>query len=217
MTFSERHPRVLEEIANAVTHGIGLALSVAGLVVLVVLACLRGSPWHVVASSVYGGTLVALYGASTLYHSVQRPRVKRIFRILDHAAIYLLIAGTYTPFALVNLRGVWGWTLLGLVWGLAVAGILFKIFGGVRFLKVSTFLYLLMGWLALMAIKPLLARVPTGGIVWLVAGGLAYTFGIVFYAWKKVPFHHAVWHLFVMVGSSCHYLAVMLYVLPRRA
>lgn len=207
--------QVFEELANAVTHGLGLALSVAGLAVLVVLASLRGTAWHIVACSVYGATLVALYAVSTVYHSVRHPRAKQIVRVFDHSAIYLLIAGTYTPFALVNLRGVWGWTLLGLVWTLAVAGILFKIFAGIRFPKLSTLAYILMGWLALIAIRPILTHVPLHGVEWLLAGGLAYTFGVVFYAWKRVPYNHAIWHVFVLVGSICHYFAVMFYVLPR--
>jgi hemolysin III len=206
---------VFEELANSVTHGVGLALSVAGLVILVVLASLRGSAWHIVTCSVYGATLVALYAASTVYHSVREPRAKRILQVFDHSAIYLLIAGTYTPFALVNLRGVWGWTLLGLVWALAAGGILFKIFAGIRFPKLSTLVYILMGWLAVIAIRPILTHVPLGGIAWLFAGGFAYTFGVVFYASKRVPYNHAIWHVFVLVGSICHYFAVMFYVLPR--
>ena len=217
MSLMETRGHVFEEIANSVTHGVGLALSVAGLAILVVLASLRGSAWHIVACSVYGATLVALYAASTVYHSVRKPRAKRILQVFDHSAIYLLIAGTYTPFALVNLRGVWGWTLLGLVWTLAVGGILFKIFAGIRFPILSTLVYILMGWLAVIAIRPILMHIPLGGIAWLFAGGLAYTFGVVFYASKRVPYHHAIWHVFVLSGSICHYFAVVLYVLPHRA
>ncbi len=203
-----------EELINSITHGAGLALSIAGLAVLVTLAALKGTAWHIVSCSVYGATLVLLYTASTLYHSVRSPRLKRFFRILDHASIYLLIAGTYTPFMLVNLRGGWGWTLFGLVWGLAAVGILFKIFFVDRFAIASTVVYLLMGWLVVIAIKPLLMLVPGGGILWLLAGGLAYTLGVVFFAWEKMPYNHAVWHVFVLTGSVCHYFAVLFYVLP---
>lgn len=194
-----------------------MALSVAGLAVLVTLAALRGTVWHIVGCSVYGATLVVLYTASTFYHSLRSPRLKRFFRILDHASIYLLIAGTYTPFTLVNLRGGWGWMLFGLVWGLAALGILFKIFFVDRFPIASTAVYLLMGWLAVIAIKPLLMLVPSGGLLWLLAGGLAYTAGIVFFAWGKMPYNHAVWHVFVLAGSICHYFAVLFYVLPANA
>ena len=203
-----------EELINSITHGAGLALSVAGLVVLVTLAALKGTAWHIVGCSVYGATLVLLYSASTLYHSMRSPRLKRFFRIIDHASIYLLIGGTYTPFTLVNLRGGWGWTLFGLVWGLAALGILFKIFFVGRFPIASTAVYLLMGWLVVIAIKPLLTLVPSGGLLWLLAGGLAYSAGVVFFAWEKMPYNHAVWHVFVLTGSICHYFAVLFYVLP---
>lgn len=189
----------------------------AGLAVLVTLAALKGTAWHIVGCSVYGATLVLLYTASTLYHSVRSPRLKRFFRIIDHASIYLLIAGTYTPFTLVNLRGGWGWTLFGLVWGLAALGILFKVFFVGRFSIASTAVYLLMGWLVVIAIKPLLTLVPSGGILWLLAGGLAYTAGVVFFAWERMPYNHAVWHVFVLTGSICHYFAVLFYVLPANA
>jgi hemolysin III len=204
-----------EEIANSVTHGMGLALSLAGLAVLVTLATLRGTAWHIVSCAVYGATLVILYAASTLYHSVRGPRVKRVLRILDHSAIYLLIAGTYTPFALVTLRGAWGWSLFGVVWGMALVGILWKIWFVDRFVVVSTTVYLLMGWLAVIAAKPLLAALPAGGIAWILAGGLCYTAGVVFFGWKKLPYAHTVWHVFVVTGSVCHFLAVLLYVIPR--
>ncbi len=206
-----------EELINSITHGAGLALSVAGLVVLVTLAALKGTAWHIVGCSVYGATLVLLYSASTLYHSMRSPRLKRFFRIIDHASIHLLIAGTYTPFTLVNLRGGWGWTLFGLVWGLAALGILFKIFFVGRFPIASTAVYLLMGWLVVIAIKPLLTLVPSGGLLWLLAGGLAYSAGVVFFAWEKMPYNHAVWHVFVLTGSICHYFAVLFYVLPANA
>jgi len=203
-----------EEFASTVTHGVGLAMSLTGLVVLVVLAALKGTAWHIVSCAIYGATLVLLYTASTLYHAVRSPRAKHVLRILDHGAIYLLIAGTYTPFTLVTLRGGLGWTLFGLVWGLALVGILFKVFHVGRFPIVSMLVYLSMGWLVVIAWKPVLRTIPGGGIAWLVAGGLAYTAGILFYASHKLPFNHAIWHLFVLGGSVCHYVAVLLYVLP---
>lgn len=206
-----------EEIAASVTHGIGLALGVVGLAVLVVLAALKGSAWHIVSCSVYGVTLVFLYAASTLYHSIRSPRLKRILKVVDHSAIYLLIAGTYTPFTLVILRGGWGWTLFGLVWGLSLLGILFKIFFVDHFKVVSTSLYLVTGWLVVAALKPLVALMPSGGILWLLAGGVIYTVGVGFYAWRKLPFNHAIWHVFVLAGSICHYFAVLFYVLPAKA
>jgi len=204
----------LEELANSLTHGFGLMLSLVGLVILVVLAVKRGTAWHIVSSAVYGATLVLLYAASTLYHSARSPRVKRICKVIDHSAIYLLIAGTYTPFTLVILRGPWGWSLFGVVWGLALLGILWKIWFVDRFVIVSTTIYLLMGWLAVIAIKPLLAHVPLGGLALILAGGLAYTVGVGFFAWRRLPYHHAVWHMFVIAGSVCHYFAVLFYVLP---
>jgi hemolysin III len=205
------------ELANSLTHGTGLALSVAGCAVLVTFAALRGNAWHIVACSVYGATLVCLYAASTFYHSVRSRRWKRILRVVDHSSIYLLIAGTYTPFTLVNLRGAWGWTLFGLVWGLTVAGILFKVWFVDRVPIVSTVVYLLMGWLVVIAIKPVLAVVPLAAIGWLAAGGLLYTAGVGFFAWQRLPYHHAIWHVFVLGGSVCHYVAVLYYVVPARA
>jgi hemolysin III len=205
---------LIEELANGITHGIGLALSVVGLVVLVVLAVTRGNVWHIAGCTTYGVTLVLLYAASTMYHTLHTPRLKRILKILDHAAIYLLIAGTYTPFTLVNLRGFWGWTLFSLVWGLSVFGILWKLFHVERFQIVSTLVYLAMGWVVLIAIEPVMSAVPLSGIVWLVSGGLFYTVGVLFFAMNRLRYNHAIWHVFVMAGSICHYFAVMFYVLP---
>jgi hemolysin III len=207
-----------EELANTVTHGIGLALSIVGFVVLLVLAAMRGSAWHIVSCAIYGSTLVCLYTASTLYHAVLSPPLKRAFKVFDHSAIYLLIAGTYTPFLLVNLRGGWGWSLFGIVWGLAMAGIIFKLWFVNHFQILSTVVYLLMGWLAVIAVKPLLALVPASGLIWLLAGGLMYTAGVIFYAWKRLPYNHVIWHLFVLAGSTCHYVAVLYSViLPVKA
>ena len=207
-----------EELANSLTHGVGLALSVAGFIVLVVLAAMRGSAWRIASCAVYGSTLICLYTASTLYHGIRSRRLKRVLKICDHSAIYLLIAGTYTPFLLVNLRGSWGWSLFAVIWGLAMAGILFKVWFVEHFSVLSTMLYLLMGWLALVAVKPMLLSVPQSGVLWLLAGGVLYTVGVVFYAWKKIPYNHAIWHGFVIAGSTCHYFAVLCSViLPVKA
>jgi len=205
---------VKEETINALTHGLGAALGAVGLTALVVMAVLRGDAWHIVSCSIYGAALVLLFTSSTLYHSFRTPRVKHVFRIIDHASIYLLIAGTYTPFVLVNLRGRWGWSLFGVIWGLALAGIVFQVFFVHRFRLAQTLIYLAMGWLVVVAVKPLLARVPKPGLLWLLIGGLFYSLGAGFYLWKKFPYHHAVWHLFVLAGSVCHYFAILLYVLP---
>jgi hemolysin III len=204
-----------EEIANSITHGVGTGLSVIGGIVLVALAATYGDIWRVVSLSIYAGSLVVLYLASTLYHSFQNPRIKHILRIVDHAAIYVLIAGSYTPFLLVSLRGAWGWTLLGIIWGLAVLGILFKTMFIHKFPKLSTLVYIGMGWLCIVAAQEMLTRIPMGGLIWLAAGGLLYTSGVIFYAWRKLPYHHAVWHVFVLAGSACHYLAILFYVLPK--
>jgi hemolysin III len=204
----------VEEVANCATHGFGLALSVVGLVTLVVLAVTRGGALHVVSGGVYGASLVALYSASTLYHAARTPRAKSLWRLFDHCCIYLLIAGTYTPFTLVTLRGGWGWALFAVVWGLALAGILVRVLFGERFRAAAVASYVLMGWLAVVAIKPLFELVPAGAILLIVAGGLAYTAGVFFFACHRVPHNHAIWHLFVLLGSVCHYLAVVLYVMP---
>jgi len=201
-----------EEIAHSITHGIGLLASVAGLVVLVVMAAATGDPWRIAACTIYAATLVLLYAASTLYHALSATRARGIFRVLDHSAIFLLIAGTYTPFALVSLRGPWGWTLLGIVWGLALLGIAAKAVFGARWPVASTVLYICMGWVALVAARPLVQHLPAGAIAWLVAGGLAYTGGVAFYGWTRLRYSHAIWHLFVIAGSVCHYVAVLLYV-----
>jgi len=203
-----------EETINALTHGLGALLSLAGLAVLVTMAALHGDAWHIVSCSIYGATLVLLFSSSTLYHSFRSQRVKYVFRIIDHASIYLLIAGTYTPFVLVNLRGRWGWSLFGVIWGLALAGIVFQVFFVDRFRLAQTLIYLAMGWLVVVAVKPLFTYVPRPGLLWLLAGGLCYTVGALFYLWKKLPYHHAVWHLFVLGGSVCHYFAILFYVLP---
>lgn len=203
-----------EEIAHSVTHGIGAALSVAGLTLLVVLAVWNGDIYQIISFSIYGATLVILYLASTLYHGFQRPRVKRVFKILDHASIYLLIAGTYTPFLLISLRGKMGLTLLAVVWGLAILGVGFKAVFIDRFQKLSVLGYILMGWLCVVVIRELWVNVPLGGLIWLAAGGVFYMVGVIFYALQKIPYMHVVWHFFVLGGSLCHYLAVLLYLAP---
>jgi hemolysin III len=203
-----------EEIANAISHGIGALLSIAALVLLIVYSVKYGDVWHIVSFSIFGSTLVLLYVFSTLLHSFQRGLVKNVFEILDHSAIYLLIAGTYTPFLLVTIRGALGWSLFGIVWGFTIAGIILKIFFVKRFVMLSTLCYILMGWLIVIAIKPLYLNLPFNGIVWLVVGGLLYTFGSIFYVWRKVPYHHAIWHTFVLAGSTAHFIAVLFYVLP---
>ncbi|WP_321474667.1 hemolysin III family protein [uncultured Paludibaculum sp.] len=203
-----------EEIANSVTHGAGALLSVAGLVVMVATAALDGSAVRVVACSIYGASLVLLYTFSTLYHALTNRRAKRLFRVLDHISIYLLIAGTYTPFTLVTLHGAWGWALFGVVWGLAVLGIGFKAFFTGRMEVLSTSVYILMGWVGAVAIRPLLQMMPWTGFLWLLAGGLCYTLGVAFYSWRR-KYSHAVWHLFVLAGSACHFFAVWRWVLGR--
>ena len=203
-----------EEIANTITHGVGLGFAIAAVSVLVVFASLRGTAWHIVSCSIYGGTLVILYLASTLYHWVQSPVAKRLLKIFDHCSIYLLIAGSYTPFTIVSIQGGWGWTLFGLIWGMAILGIVFKTFHTGKYEAFSTMLYLAMGWIVIIAIKPLFASIPLMGFLWIVAGGLLYTFGVLFYCLDRIPFFHAIWHVFVLGGSACHFFAVLFYVLP---
>ena len=198
-----------EERANAATHGAGVLLSVAALVVMVTQASLHGDAWRVVGAAVFGLSLILLYGASTLYHAARDPARKDLFHRVDHAAIFVLIAGSYTPFTIVTLRGPWGWTLFGLVWGMALAGIVFRVLFIKRFIALTVALYLIMGWLVVIAFKPLLASMPPEGVRWLFAGGLCYSGGVTFYAWKRLPYHHAIWHLFVMAGSYCHFIVVL--------
>jgi hemolysin III len=204
-----------EEIANSVTHGVGLALSIAGLAVLATLAGLRGDPWSIVGVSIFGTTLVLLYLASTLYHAIPCPRSKRVLRVLDHSAIYLLIAGTYTPFTLVTLRGAWGWVLFGLVWGMAVLGIITTSAAMDRLKVVSMVLYIAMGWLIAIAAKPLIGSLSPGGLALVISGGAVYTSGLIFYAWRRLPYHHTIWHLFVLIGSLLHFFAVLFFVVLK--
>lgn len=201
-----------EAVANGITHGLGLILSIIGLVVLVGAAAAQDDITKIVSSILYGVSLIAMYSSSTLYHSFQYPKLRYYLRILDHTSIYLLIAGTYTPFTLVSLRGVWGWSLFAAVWGLAFIGITFKLIFEHRYHVVSVVIYLVMGWMGVVAIKPVMEVLPPTALLWLLAGGIAYTGGIVFYIWKK-PYSHTIWHLFVLAGSLCHYIAVLLYVI----
>ena len=204
-----------EEIAHAVSHGAGALLGIAGLAVLMVVAVVRGEgAWQVVPCAIYGTAMVGMFTVSTLYHSFKNPRVKRVFRVLDHEMIFLMIAGTYTPFLLITLRGALGWALFGVVWGIAAVGLVFQGFCTGRFKKASTGLYVLMGWIIVVALKPLLDHMSPAGIRWLLAGGLCYTLGAVVYLFKRVPYHHAIWHLMVLGGGACHYFAILWYVLP---
>ena len=202
----------MEEKLNALTHGFGTVLAIAGLVVLLMSSRLHDDIWHLVSSSIYGTSLVLLFLASTLYHSFRNERIKYIFKILDHTAIYLLIAGTYTPFALVLFRGSLGWTVFGVVWGLALIGAVFKIFFVRRFKTLSTVCYLIMGWLIVIFIKPLIAALPPGGLYWLIGGGLFYTVGALFYVYRRLPYNHTIWHLFVLAGSGAHFITVYCYI-----
>lgn len=197
-----------EEVANALTHGLGTVASLAAGLVLIVLASAHGDGRQLASAIVFSCSLVLLYGASTAYHASTRPLVKRRLKILDHAAIYLLIAGTYTPFTLVSMRGAIGWSLFGVVWALAALGVVFKLFYTGRFERTSTLLYLGMGWLVVIAAVPMMRSLPAATLAWLVAGGLAYTVGTLFYISRRLPYAHAIWHLFVLGGSSCHFVAV---------
>lgn len=210
ITYYERK----EEILNVVSHGLGLVLSIAALILLVVYASLEGSTWHVVSFSIYGASLIVLYAASTFYHYSQDPELRRKLNIFDHAAIYVLIAGTYTPFTLVALDGWIGWTIFGVSWGLAIVGVVLKLFYTGRFDKISTIAYVLMGWLIIFAIKPLVNNLPFEGLMWLLGGGLAYTIGAILYSIKRIRYNHAIFHIFVLLGSFAHFIAVFFYVLP---
>jgi len=206
-----------DELANSITHGIAAVTSVVGLVLLVVFACINGNVWHVVSFAVYGTTLVLLFTASTLYHSFKSPRIKDFLHIVDHSSIYLLIAGTYTPILIGAMRGWWGWSIFCFIWTFALVGIVLKIFFTGRFKVLSTIMYLAMGWTALIAVRPLIRVLPPWGLFWLVAGGVMYSVGVIFYMWKKLPYSHAIWHLFVFAASMCHFVCIMFYVLPWHA
>jgi len=211
LELQERPQSLGEEIANSVSHGIGLLAALAAFPILVIAAHGRGDAAGIVGASVFATTMVLLYLASTLFHALPQCRAKRVFQILDHSAIYLLIAGTYTPFTLGVLRGDWGWTLFGLVWGLAVVGTVLKSVGGVRNTTISTWVYLAMGWLVLIAAKTVWTLMPSWGLFWLLAGGIAYTAGAVFFMAERIRYFHFVWHLFVVAGTACHFIAVLWY------
>ncbi len=198
-----------EEIANAITHGIGALLSVAALVLLIVYAAIEGNAWHVVSFTIFGATMLLLYTSSTLLHSFKPGKVKDLFEIFDHSSIYFFIAGTYTPFVLIAVQGGLGWTLFGIVWGLAIAGTVFKTFFVKKYMHASTFLYILMGWLIVFAWSPLSTSMSAEGLRFLVVGGVLYTVGAIFYMWRGFRYHHAVWHIFVLAGSVAHFFAVM--------
>ncbi|CAM3651509.1 hemolysin III family protein [Cohnella lubricantis] len=202
-----------EEVANAVTHGIGAVLSIAALTLLIIFASLNGTAWHVTSFAVYGVTMLMLYTASTLVHSFREGKVKDLFETFDHSCIYLYIAGTYTPLMLTVLRSPLGWTVFGIVWGIAIGGVVFKAFFTKRFLFLSTLFYLLMGWMVVLVWGPLKEAMPAGGMHLLMAGGMLYTLGSVFYVWRAFRYHHAVWHLFVLGGSVLHFFTILLYVL----
>ncbi len=203
-----------DEIANALTHGLGAVAALVGGSVMITLAAIYGDGWQLAAAIVYGITLLLLYLASTLYHAIPHPVAKARLKVFDHCAIYLLIAGTYTPFTLIGLRGPWGWGLFAAIWSIALAGIVFKLFFTGRFKLLSTLMYIAMGWLVVVAIKPLMSSVDAWTLGWLLAGGLFYTLGTFFYHRESIPYSHAIWHLFVVMGSVCHYVAVMRQVLP---
>jgi hemolysin III len=209
------HPETpAEEVASSITHAVGGLLSSSAVTLLIVFAALSHDSRRVVAVSIYGATLVVMYVASTCYHMVRSQRVKRVMRIMDHASIYLLIAGTYTPILLISMTAGWGWSLFGVVWGIALFGVVFKCYFVDRYETFSTTLYVVMGWLALVAIRQLFAALPAGGLWWLFGGGVAYTAGVIFFLWDHLPFNHAIWHLFVLAGSACHFFLVFFYVLP---
>jgi hemolysin III len=206
-----------EELANSLIHGVGIVLSLIGCAVLLLAANSSDVPHALASCAIYGATLVALYTTSTLYHSIQQPRSKQLLRTLDHIAIFLLIAGTYTPFVLITLRGTWGWSLFGVTWALAALGVIFELTALRRFRAAMVTLYIAMGWVGLVAIKPLVAALPSAGLWLLFGGGGAYTLGVVFYQMRRLRYHHALWHLFVLTGSVLQYFAVLDYVLPARA
>jgi hemolysin III len=211
LVSEERAQSLGEEIANSVSHGVGFLAALAASPVLIFSAVQHDSSAGIVGASVFAFTMVLLYITSALYHTLARNKAKRVFQVLDHGAIFLLIAGTYTPFTLGVLRGAWGWTLFGIVWGLAVVGVVLQSIGGAKYQRLSTILYLAMGWLIIIAVKPLWLNMPSWGLFWLLAGGAAYTAGVGFYAANRVRYAHFIWHLFVIAGTACHFIAVLRY------
>jgi len=209
-----QHYSPLEEKTNIISHAIGLALSVVALVLMVVRASLYGNAWHIVGASIFGASLICLYAASTLYHSTKEPKLRSRLRVVDHATIYVLIAGTYAPFTLVTLNGWVGWVIFGVSWGMALTGIILKLFFTGKYNVLSTLMYVFMGWIIVFAISPLIDNLSTEGLFWLIAGGIAYTTGAILYGIKKIKFNHAIFHMFVLLGSFCHFISVYCYVLP---
>jgi len=209
-----KHYSLIEEKTNIISHGIGFILSIIALVLLVTHANLYGNTWHIVSFSIFGASLIVLYVASTCYHSAKKPELRSRLRVFDHAAIYVLIAGTYTPFTLVTLKGPIGWSIFGVTWGMALTGIILKLFFTGKYKLISTLMYVFMGWVIIFAIKPLINNLSSDGLLWLVAGGMSYTIGAILYSIKKIKFNHAIFHVFVFIGSISHFVAVFFYVLP---
>ncbi len=214
MTEAYSFQSIKEEIVNSVTHGIGLILSIVGLILMLLIATgADGDIWQIVSVSIYGATLIILYSASTLYHSVQKTEIKSRLNVFDHSAIFLLIAGTYTPFTLITLRGPWGWSILGVIWGFALLGVIMKLFFTGKYVYFSTFLYIAMGWIIVIAGKPLYENLPFDGLIWLIIGGASYSLGVIFYLWKSLPYAHGIFHIFVLGGSIFHFMSIYFYVL----
>ena len=205
----------VEEKINIISHAIGFILSIVALVLLVTHANLHGDVWHIVSFSIFGASLIVLYAASTFYHNAKKPELRNRLKIIDHAAIYVLIAGSYTPFTLVSLNGTIGWVIFGTSWGLALTGIILKLFFTGKYNLISTLMYVFLGWVIIFAIKPLINNLPLEGLFWLFAGGMAYTIGAILYSIKKIKFNHAIFHVFVLMGSFSHFVSVFFYVLPR--
>ena len=204
----------VEEKINIISHAIGFILCILAFVLLVSHANLHGDVWHIVSFSIFGASLIILYAASTIYHSAKKSELRNRLKILDHASIYVLIAGTYTPFALITLKGTTGWVIFGISWGLALTGIILKLFFTGKYNLISTIMYVLMGWVIVFAIKPLINNLPLEGLLWLFAGGISYTIGAILYSIKNIKFNHAIFHMFVLIGSFCHFISVFFYVLP---
>jgi hemolysin III len=203
-----------EEFFNRYTHGFGALLSLIGVIALVTMAYREHDIYRLISSCIYGGAMITFYCLSTAYHTVRKPYMRYVFRILDHASIYLMIAGSYTPFTLVTLRGPWGWSLFGMVWGLGTVGAVLKIFTAHKLRVIGPLIYIALGWSVVFALKPLSAGLPANGLMLLFAGGAAYTVGVIFYLWDRLPYNHAIWHLFVLTGSACHFGAIFYYVTP---
>lgn len=205
-----------EEKVNIISHAIGFMLSIIALILLLIHATAFGGVWHIVSVSIFGGSLIVLYAASTLYHSAKQQELRNRLKIFDHSAIYVLIAGTYTPFTLITLDSTIGWVIFGISWGMALIGIILKLFFTGKYKLISTLMYILMGWMIVFAIKPLIDSLPLDGLHWLIAGGVSYTIGAVLYSIKKIKFNHAIFHIFVLIGSFCHFYSVFFYVLPSK-